>query len=217
MRKQTSSIFVAGMMLLVVICIVACHSNKKSSEAKADEMRSAQVATAQRGNLAHTFSLAGQFQPYQVVDVHPKVPGFMVKINVGIGDKVHQGQTLAVLEVPELKAQLRGTGFEIQEAKDPHAQVLTEWRVHMGAACMGAAGLVVILYLLELLGRQSKIIAWRSNWPWLPLVGFTAMATVIHIPAYAAVSACEIYSVWAFRGTYSLRRSFRSCAEERAR
>jgi hypothetical protein len=87
----------------------------------------------------------------------------------------------------------------------PHAQVLTEWRVHMGAACMGAAGLVVILYLLELLGRQSKSIAWRSSWPWLPLVGFTAIATVIHIPAYAVVSACAIYSVWASRRTYSVR------------
>jgi hypothetical protein len=55
----------------------------------------------------------------------------------------------------------------------PHAQVLTEWRIHMGAACMGTAGLVVILYLLELLGRQSKIIAWRSTghgcpWSGLP-------------------------------------------------
>ena len=47
-------------------------------------------------------SLAGQFQPYQVVDVHPKVTGFMVKINVDIGDRVRKGQTLAVLEVPEL-------------------------------------------------------------------------------------------------------------------
>jgi RND family efflux transporter MFP subunit len=118
MRKRTFPIFVAGIMLLVVTCIVACHSNQKSTEAKADEIPSAQVATAQRGNLAHTLSLAGQFQPYQVVDVHPKVTGFMDKINVDIGDKVHQGQTLAVLEVPELAAQLKGTGFEMQQAND---------------------------------------------------------------------------------------------------
>ena len=65
----------------------------KGSEAKADEIPSARVATAQRGNLAHTLSLAGQFQPYQVVDVHPKVTGFMAKINVDIGDKVHKGQS----------------------------------------------------------------------------------------------------------------------------
>jgi RND family efflux transporter MFP subunit len=52
------------------------------------------------------------------VDVHPKVTGFMAKINVDIGDKVRKGQTLAVLEVPELNAQLKGTGFEMQRAKD---------------------------------------------------------------------------------------------------
>lgn len=118
MRKQTSLFLVAGLMLPSGGLLVACHSNGKSSEAKGNEIPSAQVATAQRGNLAHTLSLAGQFQPYQVVDVHPKVTGFMVKINVDIGDKVHQGQTLAVLEVPELKAQLKGTGFEIQQAND---------------------------------------------------------------------------------------------------
>jgi RND family efflux transporter MFP subunit len=118
MRKQSYLIFAAGLMFPVAACIVACRTNTKNSEAKAEEIPSAQVATAQRGSLAHTLSLAGQFQPYQVVDVHPKVTGFMVKINVDIGDRVHRGQTLAVLEVPELSAQLKGTGFEMQQAQD---------------------------------------------------------------------------------------------------
>jgi RND family efflux transporter MFP subunit len=118
MQKQGSLLVIAGMMLPIAASVVACHSDGGSTRAKADEIPSAQVATAQRGNLAHTLSLAGQFQPYQVVDVHPKVTGFMAKINVDIGDRVHKGQTLAVLEVPELNAQLRGTGFEMQQAKD---------------------------------------------------------------------------------------------------
>ena len=42
----------------------------------------------------------------------------MVKINVDIGDRVRKGQTLAVLEVPELSAQLKGAGFEMEQAKD---------------------------------------------------------------------------------------------------
>jgi RND family efflux transporter MFP subunit len=42
----------------------------------------------------------------------------MEKINVDIGDRVHKGQILAVLEVPELNAQLKGTGFEIERSKD---------------------------------------------------------------------------------------------------
>jgi RND family efflux transporter MFP subunit len=118
MRNRTSLFLLAGLSAPMGSLFVACHANGKSSEAKADEIPSARVATAQRGDIAHTLSLAGQFQPYQVVDVHPKVTGFMEKINVDIGDKVHKGQVLAVLEVPELNAQLRGTGFEMERSKD---------------------------------------------------------------------------------------------------
>jgi RND family efflux transporter MFP subunit len=118
MRKRSSVIFATGIMLPVLICFVACRSNGKISEASADETPSAKVATAARGDIAHTLNLAGQFQAYQVVDVHPKVTGFMAKINVDIGDRVHKGQTLAVLEVPELNAQLKGAGFETQQAQD---------------------------------------------------------------------------------------------------
>ena len=118
MRKRTSLFLFAGLTLPIASSLVACHANGKGSEGKADEIPSARVATAQRGNLAHTLSLAGQFLPYQVVDVHPKVTGFMGKINVDIGDKVHKGQVLAVLEVPELNAQLKGTGFEMEQSKD---------------------------------------------------------------------------------------------------
>ena len=78
----------------------------------------AQVAQAQRGGIAQVLTLAGQFQPYQVVDVHPKVSGFIRHIYVDIGDRVHQGQTLAVLEVPELKAQLQGTVSEVARSSD---------------------------------------------------------------------------------------------------
>lgn len=118
MRRQTCLIVCAGLLPVLVSVVVGCRSSDKSLEAKADEVPSARVARATRGNLAHTLSLAGQFQPYQMVDVHPKVTGFMEKINVDIGDRVHKGQILAVLEVPELNAQLKGTGFEMEQAKD---------------------------------------------------------------------------------------------------
>ena len=76
------------------------------------------MATAQRGDISQVLTLAGQFQPYQVVDVHPKISGYMKHINVDIGDVVHQGETLATLEVPELRAQLQQTVFEVQQSND---------------------------------------------------------------------------------------------------
>lgn len=79
---------------------------------------SARVATVARGTITRTLNLAGQFQPYQVIDVHAKVSGYIRHIYVDIGDKVHQGQILAVLEVPELSAQLKGTVAEVAHSKD---------------------------------------------------------------------------------------------------
>jgi len=76
------------------------------------------VAVVQRGNISHLLSLAGQFQPYQVVDVHAKVSGYVRHIYVDIGDRVHAGETLATLEVPELNAQYRSTQSESLRSGD---------------------------------------------------------------------------------------------------
>ena len=76
------------------------------------------VATVQRGDISHLLSLAGQFQAYQVVDVHAKVAGYVRHIYVDIGDRVHAGETLATLEVPELSAQYRSTQSEALRSQD---------------------------------------------------------------------------------------------------
>src|ERR1700744_1547008 len=117
MRKRSVTILAIGLALPIALALVSCSSKRKSQDTSASDIPSATVAEVKRGNIAHTLSLAGQFQPYQVVDVHPKVSGFMVKINVDIGDKVRKGNTLAVLEVPELQAQLEGSKFDLEQAK----------------------------------------------------------------------------------------------------
>lgn len=76
------------------------------------------AALVQRSSIAHTLSLAGQFEPYQVVEVHAKVAGYLRHIYVDIGDRVSQGQVLATLEVPELAAQYTGTQAEALRSQD---------------------------------------------------------------------------------------------------
>jgi len=122
MRKQTSLTLAIGLAFPVVTSLVACHTANGKSEARAATVPSARVAVAQRGDIARVLTLAGQFQPYQVVDVHPKVSGYMKRINVDIGDIVHQGETLAVLEVPELKAQLEQSGFQLKQSQEEIAR-----------------------------------------------------------------------------------------------
>lgn len=115
-RLQAATFAVCS--LCVILGVSACHSGTSGTEANAATVPTAQVATAKRGDISHVLTLAGQFQPYQVVDVHPKVSGYMRHINVDIGDVVHQGETIAILEVPELRAQLRQTVFEMQQSNE---------------------------------------------------------------------------------------------------
>src|SRR5580704_11259430 len=93
----------AGVLTLVALMVaVEYRVRDRDSDPKAAEIRTAAVAVVKRGVLSNTLTLAGQFQPYQEIDVHAKVSGYVQHIYVDIGDRVRAGQTLAVLEIPEL-------------------------------------------------------------------------------------------------------------------
>jgi RND family efflux transporter MFP subunit len=124
MHKRIHVLAATALLIGAAMEVTSCRSG--SSSANAAAVPSAGVATAQRGDIARVLTLAGQFQPYQTVDVHPKVSGYMRKINVDIGDIVHEGQTLAVLEVPELKAQLESSMFQLKQSQEEIARAQHE-------------------------------------------------------------------------------------------
>lgn len=119
MRNRTSLIFFGTVLLGVSIGVGAIGCKGKDPQpGGAAVIPSAEVALVKRGSVSHTLNLAGQFQPYQEVEIHAKVSGYIRHIYVDIGDKVHTGETLAVLEIPELSAQLKGTVSEVAYSKD---------------------------------------------------------------------------------------------------
>ena len=87
---------------------------------------------------------------------------------------------------------------------------LPAWQVHMGSVCVGIITFFVFLFILEFLETKSRITAWRSSAPWLPLVGLSSLATIVHIPIYVVFLVGGGYAVWAYRRTCSVRRSLRS-------
>jgi RND family efflux transporter MFP subunit len=115
-RRLIFLIAVCAIIGLAAWLILRPHGNR-SVEA-APEPTAARVSVVERGSVSHVLALAGQFQPYQMIDVHPKVSGFIRSIKVDIGDRVRQGQTLAILEVPELQAQLEGTVAQVSRSTD---------------------------------------------------------------------------------------------------
>jgi RND family efflux transporter MFP subunit len=57
------------------------------------------------------------FKPFQDVDVQAKVAGYIKKIYVDVGFRVTEAQTLAVLEVPELAAELAGADAAVRRSR----------------------------------------------------------------------------------------------------
>jgi RND family efflux transporter MFP subunit len=117
MRKRFL-VFLAACAVVGIAAFLISHFRHRDSAQPILEPPSARVALVERGSIEQVLALAGQFQPYQVVDVHAKVSGYIRHINVDIGDKVRAGQLLAVLEVPELDAQVKGTVAEFARSKD---------------------------------------------------------------------------------------------------
>jgi RND family efflux transporter MFP subunit len=78
----------------------------------------AAVARVRRGTIGNSLTIAGEFKPFQDVDVHAKVAGYIRTIYVDVGDRVKEGQTLAVLEIPELAAELAGTDAAVRRSQE---------------------------------------------------------------------------------------------------
>jgi RND family efflux transporter MFP subunit len=111
---------VGGFGLVLAVAAVSfwlTHSSTKGAEgedAASDETPIAPVAKVKRGNIGDTLTIAGAFKPFQEVDVHAKISGYVQAMHVDVGDHVRAGQTLAVLEVPELAAELSGAEASVR-------------------------------------------------------------------------------------------------------
>ena len=124
-RNRTLGVVAGGLSALALLA--GCGHTDASSGNGATP---AAVAVATRAPISNSFSVAGEFIPYQEIEMHAKVSGYVRKINVDIGDRVKTGQVLAVLEVPELMAQLQGAvagvGHSRQEVQRMQNEVMRD-------------------------------------------------------------------------------------------
>jgi RND family efflux transporter MFP subunit len=90
---------------IAVLAVTAC-SGPRVEKASSD-LPSVAVAKATRGDVAQALTIEAEFRPFQEIDVHAKVSGYLKSISVDVGDRVQAGQLLAVLEVPELQDEIQ--------------------------------------------------------------------------------------------------------------
>jgi RND family efflux transporter MFP subunit len=91
---------------LAAIAISGCATRVNSQPADDSAARAVAVDRVKREDLARTIDVAAEFRPYQEVDLHAKVAGYLKAIYVDVGDHVKKGQTIAELEAPEMLQEL---------------------------------------------------------------------------------------------------------------
>jgi len=117
---RSRRLFIAVCCVIAVLPLVYFLHSHHTGDGNAETASAPPVvatATAHTGFIANQLTVAGVFQPFQEIDVHGKVSGYIRHIYVDIGDRVRQGQTLAVLEVPELQAEVAGAQAGITQTQ----------------------------------------------------------------------------------------------------
>jgi len=121
--SKNGKLVIAGLIFLGLIALWAGWRHGKTEADASDSTAAgpagvtAAVTRVQRGSIAQSLTIAGAFKPFQEIDVHAKVAGYIKTIYVDVGTHVKDGQTLAILEVPELTAELAGADAAVRRSQ----------------------------------------------------------------------------------------------------
>ena len=102
---------------MLAIGLASC-SGGTSAQANTESMVTVGVTKVEKKTLSREITLSSELVPFQEIDVYAKESGYVQKLSVDYGSHVKQGQVMAVLEIPELEAQLQQDRAEIKNAED---------------------------------------------------------------------------------------------------
>jgi len=116
-----------GVLLLAIGLSTSC--TRPEAQAKTGDAGSAVTvgtAAVTTRAMAQHLTLSSELVPFQEIDVYAKEPGYVKTLNVDYGSHVRKGQLMAVLEVPELQAQLDEDQAAIEAQTDQVARTQSE-------------------------------------------------------------------------------------------
>jgi RND family efflux transporter MFP subunit len=90
------------LLALIVIPVWRATTGHARPRAVAASVPQVAVCPVTREDLVEAIVCNAELRPYQEIDLHAKVAGYLENISVDIGDRVNAGQLLANIEVPEL-------------------------------------------------------------------------------------------------------------------
>jgi len=106
----------AAILTAIAFPLSSCTGNG-SERVQASAVRvTVGVTKVARKSVGREITLSSELVPFQEIDVYAKESGYVKKLSVDYGTHVKAGQVMAVLEIPELEAQLQEDQAEIKNA-----------------------------------------------------------------------------------------------------
>ena len=113
-------------LLTSTLLLASCSSNAAKDGRDSTAAPIVAAAKVHRADLTRALAVTAEFRPYQEIDVHAKVAGYVKRIYVDVGDRVKDGQLIAVLEIPELQDEVQTAEASVSKSQEEILQAQAE-------------------------------------------------------------------------------------------
>src|SRR4249920_3577317 len=102
----------------IVFALTACNNIQLPPQTTfANAMDTVPVFILHDTTVVKNIELPAELLPYEQVALYARVQGYIKEMKVDIGDKVRSGQSLAIIEAPELQSEYAEFQSSLQAAK----------------------------------------------------------------------------------------------------
>jgi len=112
----TNSFTLAALIIALAISLSSCSGDRSGQVQAGGPTITVGVTKVVKKSLGRHITLSSELVPFQEIDVYAKESGYVKKLSVDYGTHVRAGQVMAILEIPELEAQLQEDQAEIKNA-----------------------------------------------------------------------------------------------------
>ncbi len=172
----------AGVALLPLVLLSSCDRATRAAIATTHAEQGVTVGftKVERRPVQRRLTLSSELVPFQEIDVYAKESGFVRRLLVDYGTHVKTGQLIAVLEIPELEAQinqdlaaLKSLQDQVQNAGNQLSRIQAQHKVlhleyeRMNKVAESRPGLVAQQEVDDVQGRdlaaEAQVAAAESN------------------------------------------------------
>ncbi len=117
-KRLISHALLATVAAAALVNLSSCSGGEEKQVQASAPTNTVGVTKVVKKSLGRQLTLSSELVPFQEIDVYAKESGYVKKLNVDYGTHVKAGEVMAVLEIPELQAQLQEDEAEIKNANN---------------------------------------------------------------------------------------------------